>query len=392
MRRLKVLVNAGILVLPELSKPETRGGIVNRPAFDELSFAFFVAWLYTSIWSRTASFRASWVLLPGTNETILSLGRLQFPLVVPGTATTPAIFIDDEFLACEVDRTKTAVERKRQILCPVLNRVRSNLAHRVDRVTVLPPASRDCCGSAKALLWGFMRGDRDAASAAVGGQAIPIALDSTLATAFATGLEATSTDLGAVFEETLLVYALFAAGATMGIPHFSFTQPVESHEIDFAIYDTRGHRHSDDWESVIGAQSLAVWEVTCGHMAEEPELGDTRSRPGADHPRNKLVNFLALSTLGFAELRFHYLSVLQPTDGISPATVRALERTPGFDYWCLQSEVPNLSQEVIESLDAGVNAASLRDWHHRIVQRVEMQATVFAEAIKQRAPIGDAAT
>lgn len=116
----------------------------------------------------------------------------------------------------------------------------------------------------KQKFWDFVDGDLDAsrttASAAVGGQALRIALDSALATKFATGLEATSNDLGAVFEATLLVYALLAADATMGIPHFQFKQPIGTNEIDFAIYDTQGRKPSDDWQAKIVDQSICAWE------------------------------------------------------------------------------------------------------------------------------------
>ncbi|HEX4422473.1 MAG TPA: hypothetical protein VH165_31380, partial [Kofleriaceae bacterium] len=211
---------------------------------------------------------------------------------------------------------------------------------------------------------------------------------------FATGLEATSNDLGAMFEETLLVYALLAAGLPIGIPHFCFSQPITTNEIDFAIYDTHGHGPGEAWQATIADQSLCAWEVTCGHLAEpgRHDEPDDKGRepqhlPGADHPQKKLVNFLALKTFGFYQLHFHYLSVLPPQN-VSQATARALENTAGFSYWCLGSEVPDLEARVLTS-ESGIDVALLRSWHQKIVGRVEQQARSFAE-VRKMAPAASA--
>src|SRR5690242_9498751 len=109
-RRVDVLVRAGILQIPDLKDPASRGRFTNRTAFDELSFLFFVAWLYTSIWNRSKAtdFRASWVLLPGSKQTMLAMGRRRHPLVLPGVTSRPALFLDEQFFGCEVDRTNAA--------------------------------------------------------------------------------------------------------------------------------------------------------------------------------------------------------------------------------------------------------------------------------------------
>jgi hypothetical protein len=207
-------------------------------------------------------------------------------------------------------------------------------------------------------------------------------LDANLAKTFATGLEATSNDLGTVFEETLLVYALLAAEAPLGIPHFAFQDPIESHEIDFAIYDTAGHPQDAD-SSCARDQGLCVWEVTCGHLVEAEQATDEgwaqQHAPGADHPRNKLVNFLALSSFGFARFRYHYVSILPSGEGVSAATTRALENTPGFSYWCLGAELgADIQDYVLRSLDAGIDDSLLRGWHGKLVAEVEQRARDFA--------------
>lgn len=289
-----------------------------------------------------------------------------------------------------VDETKVAADRKQQILCPVLNRVRLNLGHSdVAALSTLPPSSRDCCGSIKQKFWDFLDGDlqttRITTGAAIGGQALPIALSSDVAAKFATGLESTSTDLGVVFEETLLVYALIAADAVMGLAHFQFKQPFETHEIDFAIYDTKGHRAGDDWKKKVIEQNLCAWEVTCGHLAEDPDVLNEERRgsqfgPGSDHPHKKLVNFLALKSVGFANLHFHYLSIL-PAQKISAATSQALENTEGFTYWCLGSVVPDdLEEHILLSLETGLDPLKLRSWHRRLVDHVEECARQFVAA------------
>jgi len=257
--------------------------------------------------------------------------------------------------------------------------VRLNLGNASNPVDIEKlPSSEHCCGSLKRQFRHFLNSDldgtRSTASATVGGNAIPIQINSKIAAKFATGLNATSNELGMVFEETLLIYAQEAAGAPIGLPHFIFNQPTESHEIDFAIYDTQGHGKSAAWEKHIGKQSLCVFEVTCGHLTETLDMpGESRAvvLGGNDHPHKKLVNFLALRSLGFAELRFHYLSILpMPREGISDATKRALANTDRFTYWCLGTDVPGIEQTVLHSLEGVVDLAQLRDWHRRIVAHV----------------------
>ncbi|HEX4418184.1 MAG TPA: hypothetical protein VH165_09820, partial [Kofleriaceae bacterium] len=159
--RLDILVSAGVLELPDLKQGKP-ARFMDRDAFDELSFLFFVAWLYTSIWNRDrGDFRASWVMVPGAARTILALGRDRHPFVLPGTTSKPPpLFIDDQFFRCEVDDTKVAVERKRQVLCPVLNRVRLNLGNSDPaRIAEIPPSSSECCGSLKQKFRDFLEAD-----------------------------------------------------------------------------------------------------------------------------------------------------------------------------------------------------------------------------------------
>jgi len=240
-------------------------------------------------------------------------------------------------------------------------------------------------------IWLDLDGARSTASATVGGNAIPIQIDSKFASQFATGLNATSNELGMVFEETLLVYAQEAAGASIGLSHFVFNQPTESHEIDFAIYDTQGHGKSAAWEEHIGDQSLCAFEMTCGHLADasnKPDESKTVVLGGNDHPQKKLVNFLSLRSLGFAALRFHYLSILpMPKEGISEATRRALAHTDGFAYWCLGTEVSAIEETVLNSLGDVFDVAQLRGWHRRVVAYVQACATEFAGILPKRTPM-----
>lgn len=135
---------------------------------------------------------------------------------------------------------------------------------------------------------------------------------------------------------------------------------------------------------------LCAWEVTCGHLAEDLDVANeerrgSQSGPGSDHPHKKLVNFLALKSLGFANLRFHYLSIL-PAQKISAATSQALENTEGFAYWCLGSSVPDIEQHILLSLETGLDPMKLRGWHRQLVDHVEQSARNFAAACLPQNP------
>lgn len=405
--RFEVLERAGVVVRPN-QKAGTPLRITDAATFAELSFVFFVAWLHVSIWNRTKSkLRANWVTLPNNPRTILSLARSRFPYVIPGRTTDE--FLDSDFYSCNVDATNAPESRDRQILCSVLNRVRLNLGNAGNSSDISRlPSSAHCCGSKKARFWEFLNVDLDrsgvTASSTVGGYAIPIGISAQLATQFATGLVSTSNELGMVFEETLLLYAQEAAGSAIGIPHFIFNQPTESHEIDFALYETAGHKQRTNWEKTIVDQSLCAFEVTCGHLPdvstgmEEPTIDGARPRAqaygGSDHPHKKLVNFLSLRSLKFANLRFHYLGILPlPDEGLSHATKRALRHTDGFSYWCLADEVADINTQVLNLEDKPLSVATLRDWHRRLVERVCQNARDFASlCAASQAPAAAAST
>jgi hypothetical protein len=394
-QRVAVLARSGVLAIPS-HKQQTAGHFLNRALFDEVSFALFVSWLYLTIRNREKNTtRVNLVTLPDAEgRSLLAITRRSTSSATPGRGQQ-GLWLDNDYFACAVDANGIPVERSRQILCPVLNRIRLNLGE-AGGPFVPPRSSADCCASRKRALWDYLKqgfeADLERTGALLGGQVVPLNLPSGLISALGTGLESSSQDLGRVFEETLLLYAVMASGQTLGLAHFDLQLPFLSNEIDFALYETAGHPKcsADNWRQLVSDQSLCVFEVTSGHRPdgeEGREVNASKKLDGSDHPKNKMINFMALSSLGFARLHYHYLSAL-PGTHLSSATQHALEQTPGFNYWCLGVLEPDLERHVLD--EDVIDVARLRSWHQHFVLEVERAARAFASQLPgraQRAPM-----
>jgi len=169
----------------------------------------------------------------------------------------------------------------------------------------------------------------------------------------------------------------------LGVPHVEFTQPFRSHEIDFLLYDAAGKSQAPKepvggWKSLTADQSICVFETTVGHHSEQDRLGKRASLAGHDHPKNKLLNYLALRQTGFKQIRFHYLAILGFGKQLSPATVKALTGTQGFSYWSLSDVFPDSEDALLHHLDTPVSIADFRSWHEALIMQVEAAAKDWA--------------
>lgn len=378
-----------------LRSPSARHGtpltILNRTHLDELSFAFFVGWLYLGVFNvKKKKLRAA--IVPMESSQSLVVFWESGTKLAPPTRSN-GLLVDEEYFTCPLDQAagKPLTDAERQ-LCPVLNRLRYNLSHCTTHPSLLtlPSEADACCASVKRDLWQYLRatvvGDNDRYGAMLGGVVVPTNLDPALLKRFATGLDGNTQDMGKVFEETLLWYAMAAAPSIrIGLPHFEFTEPFLSNEIDFALCDTGGLTLSatPDWATACKSYSLCVYELTVGHRGDGEQEQDHTSadrQEGSDHPKNKLINHLALRSTGFQIAHFHYLSILGSSNQ-APSTARALRGTDGFNYWVLQEEVPDVEERILNHFETPVPVATLRDWHRRIVEQVESAARTFQTAL-----------
>lgn len=387
--RFGILAERGVLVAPSISE-RTPLRILDEPTLRELSLAFFVGWLLNGILNKDDEVvRAAFLPLVHPSRTLLVVsgskartGSKQGSRIAPGRR---ALDVDREYLLCPLDHANgAAVTMAQQTLCPVVNKLRYNLGQdeEVSRFEV-PSEPAECCASQKRALWSYL--GRTALSAPdtyrslLGGLVIPLDLSPELVDLYITGLEAD--DLGTLFDETLLWYAMDASASPIGLPHAEFLHPFRSNEIDFLLFESNGKRQPraavappDGWEAWLSDQSLCMFETTVGHRSEEDATMGFR---GSDHPKNKLMNLLALQSAGFRHVELHYLSMTDIHDKLAPTVQQTLRRTRGFFYWSLSEELGDVTAGVLDVLEDGIPVATLRRWHAAVVDRVKRCAVDF---------------
>lgn len=386
-KRVGILQKEGILTIP-IGAQRRPLQITNRAVFDELSFAFFAAWVFNGILNRDAAkVRINFVPLNDESaQTLLVISQIATPYAVPGRDLVESV--DENFLYCPLDRAQgQGTTKEEQVLCPVLNKLRYNLGQRSDvKSFQIPQKSQSCCESRKQSLWQYLGKtvvtDPHVYGWLFGGVVVPLQLSPKLVRLYLTGFGENNADWGFLFDEILLLDAMAYSGAMIGIPHAATKTPFNSNEIDFLLYDSKGKKKTPDHsldacKAIVADQGICIFETTVGHRKES----DEGRAIGSDHPKNKIINFLALKSLGFQTLHYHYLSVLglAESDSLAEATRQALEGTAGFEYWSLSHEVPKLQSLVLGALETPIPVADLRAWHKHLMQHVHRVARDFGQ-------------
>ena len=364
----------------------------------ELSFALFTGWLFSGILNREKHLVRP-CLLPVGDKSVLSLFDPESHLAKPGRRKLD--LLDPDYLKCPLDTAKRALTDKEMHLCPVVNKLRYNLAHAKAEwdVTDLtePSKTKDCCASGKAKLWQYLSDtlltNPDLYGPIVGGAAYPINLPFSLLQEYLTGVNPVTKDLGKLLEETLLWFAMAHSGIPMGGAHVIFTKPLECYEIDMLLYHCPGkHKTQKEepdggWPAYTADQAICVMELTIGHQPTQLEerAGAEKRKPqaeGNDAPKNKLVNYLALSNYGFRHVQAHYISFIRDKS-MHQATQLALERTAGFNYVLMPDRMGgiDIEQAVLMHLDTRVPMATIREWHAALVKTVEDIGADFAKSL-----------
>ena len=373
--RIKVLVDANAVTPPAIAN-KTPIAILDEDLIYELSFCFFAAWILKGALGKRL--HLSFVALPRPGTVVMVLSENHSPYVAPKGGES--LLMDRDYFTCPLDLNGGAEPAGVvRLLCPVLNKLRYNLSAAATRDGLeAPRKSQECCGSRKDLLWEYLERtvvkDSDRYGATLGGAVIPLSISSAIFEQYATNISIESGDLGKLLDETLLWFAMRKSGCLMGLPHAELEEPFVSNEIDFLLYETAGEKQhkaapAAGWSSVTSRQRLTLFETTVGHRDEAQD----GAAPGKDHPKNKLMNFLAFRSLNFERLRFHYLSIL-PAKDPDRATATALKSTVDFEYWSLSDEVPSVEQDLLNYFDSPVPIARLREWHRRYVEKVEEAA------------------
>jgi hypothetical protein len=386
-------------------KDSTPLQVTNLEGLKELSFVFFAGWLFCGILNREKELVRP-CLLPMGKEKDSSLLVLYDPktqLVAP--ARRELELFDAEFFTCPLDTATKPLSLTEMRLCPVVNKLRYNLAHAKPRwdVTGLtePSKTEDCCKSWKSLLWDYLGktvcDDPDVYGPMVGGAAFPVRLPFAVLSEYLTGVNPRGRDFGTLLEETLLWFAMAKSGVLMGVPYVVFNRPHLYNEIDIALYECAGKSRTPKeeppggWSKHIENQALCVIELTIGHQSdpakEQIEGGQESKKQGGswegrDVPKNKLVNFLALKSSGFRLVQTHYVSIVGDPD-MAPATQQALTRTDGFQYVFLPSVVgEDMKALVLNQRDNRVPIATVRRWHEALIKVIEDAGTDFAAKLK----------
>lgn len=368
----------------------------------ELSFVFFAGWLFCGILNRNKELVRPCILPMGKSgeSSLLVLYDPKTPLAAP--ARRELELLDAEFFTCPLDKASRALTLTEMRLCPVVNKLRYNLAHAKSGwdVTGLtePSKTEDCCKSGKSLLWDYLDrtvcADPDLYGPMVGGAAFPVRLPFELLSQYLTGVYPRTRDFGNLLEETLLWFAMARSGVLIGYPHITLTKPFECNEIDILLYECAGKTGTqkedpaDGWVKYLADQSICLIELTIGHHSEGHELAEQESmKPGGaaggkDVPKNKLVNYLALKSAGFRLVQAYYVSVVgDPT--MAPSTRQALTSTEGFRYIFL----PDIVKEDIETIvlnhhDNHVPVGKVRCWHEALTRAIEVASVEFASKLQ----------
>ena len=382
----------GLIQSPSFKvQPPTPLQILDRHGLTDLSFIFFTGWLFTSILNRSKELiRVS--LLPFGSTRELSVLVLYSPtthLASPSRKVNE--LFDPEYFVCPLDRSGgKELSPTQQHLCPVVNKLRYNLAHArpdwsVDGL-MEPDRTQYCCESKKQKLWAYLeatiRAEPEVYGPMVGGRCYPIRLPFDFLEKYLTGIEPKNLDLGKLLEETLLWFAMAASGVVVGYAHPQPTVPIVFNEIDLLLYeagtDFKGLQEPPPggWEAYLARHAVCLMEFTIGHHAEVAKAvsgGQQKAAggPGKDVPKNKLMNFYAMRSFGFRLTHGNYFTVLGESN-LAPPTRQTLDATTGFSYRCLSDECSDdIGQIVINHPDAscplgqGPGVARALDWDGR---------------------------
>lgn len=388
-------------------------GIVARPAFNppvpliiqdenrlrDLSFVFFLGWLFTGILNRAKPLARLAIVPcgPAGEGALLVLSRQGTHLASP---RSPELLCP-EYFTCPLDWAGGAeLSEAQKHLCPVVNKLRYNLAHARPDGDVEglkePDRTTYCCESRKAKLWRYLEEtvlkDPGTYGAMVGGWAFPVAIPFKFFEEYVTGIEVSSNELGKLMEETLLWYAMQASGVLIGRPHAILKTPIEFNEIDLLLYEAAGNTRAmkeepeGGWVPYLSAHSLCLMEFTIGHHAESvkgdgDELIDS-GRSGKDVPKNKLMNFFAFKSFGFKHVHAHYFTITGETY-LAAATQQTIRSTEGFDYICMSETCGDpIEDRVLNFFDDPIPIEVLRAWHSQLIDRVQAAAVRFKVALE----------
>lgn len=394
-KRWPIAQSFGLFDSPNL-KAGTSLVLKNRDGLKELSFLCFVGWLFTSILNRSKE-KIRLALLPAGphgESSVLVLYPPETHLAAP--SRTQSELFDKDYFVCPLDRSKgIALSETQRHLCPVVNKLRYNLAHarpdgNVDGLRE-PHTTENRCQSNKQLLWDYLRDtifkDPELYGPMIGGRAFPINLPFRFLEQYLTGVE--SGDLEKLMEETFLWFAMASSGVVMGFPHVIPKVPIVFHEIDALLYEATGQfaplqaPPPEGWNAYLATHSVCLMEFTVGHHAEVTKAEVTGAVPkptgalGKDVPKNKLMNFHAFQSFGFKSTQCYYLTVTGEAN-LGPPTHRALQSVKGFTYYCLTDDCgDNVKQFILNHADAPVPATKVREWYERFLAQVERAGVEF---------------
>jgi hypothetical protein len=388
------------------SRPNSRDGtplvIRDYEGMKELSFVFFTGWLFCGVLNSDKDLVRPAILPMGKagESSVLALYELTTHLAAP--ARRGSLLLDPDYFVCPLDRAGRALTPTETHLCPVVNKLRYNLAHAKDEWDVSglvePSKTQECCASGKDLLWSYLAAtvcrDPDLYGPMIGGSAFPINLQYDVLSEYLTGVNPGTRDFGTLLEETLLWFAMAKSGVLVGAAHTIVEKPFKSNEIDILLYECAGKHKAvtdppDGWAKHLEEQAICVLELTIGHQPEpasnprETDAGRRGGRrtEGNDAPKNKLINFLAFRSIGFKHVEFHYLSVIADPS-MAEATKQALECTDGFRYTFLPTILgEDVGGAVLDHRDNRVPVQTVRRWHDALIKAVESIGEEFAKKL-----------
>ncbi len=388
------------------SKPNSRKRtplvIRDYEGLRELSFLFFTGWLFCGVLNSEKDLVRPAILPMGkeSESSILALYERTTHLAAP--ARRGASLLDPDYFICPLDRASGPLSDTEKHLCPVVNKLRYNLAHAREEWDVSglvePSKTQECCSSRKELLWSYLARtvyvEPDLYGPMVGGSAFPINLRYEILSNYTTGVEPGTKDFGTLLEETLLWFAMAKSGVMIGGSHVTIEKPFQSNEIDILLYECAGDSKAmtdppDGWEKHVENHAVCVIELTIGHQPESPgdagEAGGSQRGPrraeGNDAAKNKLINFLAFRSLGFKRVEFHYVYV-NPDSSMAGATRQAIENTEGFRYSYLSSILgEDVRAAVLNHRDSRVPVQTVQRWHEALIKEVETIGEDFARKL-----------
>lgn len=225
-KRWPVAEGAGLIRSPSFRvSPPSPLAILKADGLRDLSFIFFTGWLFTTVLNRSKDLiRVSLLPFgPVGESSVLVLHDPATHLASPSRTVNE--LLDPNFFVCPLDRSGgQELSATQKHLCPVVNKLRYNLAHaRPDRsVDGLrePDCTQSCCDSKKQRLWEYLGNtiiaETDIYGRMVGGSCQPIRLPFAFLERYLTGIEPKKLDMGKLLEETLLWYAMAESASSWG--------------------------------------------------------------------------------------------------------------------------------------------------------------------------------